>query len=257
MTLPHYILRRFVEPGGERQEKRKEFVRVAGICEACDKAVVYRKIMGVEQIDGIWYNGAVYHYQCRQAAGPFLSRRNKVLKGNLEEEEYRFWVGTPEQGMGFSMCRACRTSIYNKLDRDGHFKDPKFSIGGLQCSVRLVNAYKKLSDLTQCLICKKQRFGHTRWGVPICDSPTCESNWKFNQQRWMPLEAELFRNKKRAIFEAKALVVVGEPEIVKAVSYIDTPAGARAWCKLCNMYCDNEGHEFEHTQRLVGGVYEA
>lgn len=251
MTLPLYILRRFVEPGGGRLWKPPAPpAEVAGICPVCSKAVLRTKLMGYDQLDGIWYMNDVYHYKCprphvlSENFVPLHVRLDRIPKGNLGEEEYRFWIGGVDKSSNFALCRACRKSVYSPFDRKQHFADSKWFVGGDPCSTRLVNAYKILSALPACIICKKSRFGKGKWGVPLCEQADCVRNWMFEQQRWIPLEQQLELQRKKAEFMER------QPE--KVTTLVIVP-DTRKWCPRCSMFEEEFDHAKVHAAWLHQG----
>ena len=230
MTLPLYILRRSVEPGGVRLKKLTTDL-VAGLCEACSRPVLRKKIMNVEQIDGRYLNYKLYHHGCMPEVGyvsPYRRPRGKEAIGNLEEAEYRYWIGSKDEWSSFSMCRACRFSAYSAVDREKHTKDEALAVGGERCCGRLVKAYKALEISTICVVCKQLRYNNTKWGVPLCNSAHCQAEWKYSLERWIPIENQLMMQKKAAYVEAA----------VKP---------AREWCEQCGMMTDNVAHPETHT----------
>jgi hypothetical protein len=255
--IPPYMLRRLAMPGGIRLPKREEPQDVAGICPTCSKAVIREVLLGCKQVKGQYTRGDFYHYQCvprygYSPGGWHVEAKFSIPKGNLGQEEYRYWIGVEEQSMAFAMCRCCRQSVYgNTRDRTLHFADSRYVLDGNQCSVRLTNAYKQmLLNCRECIICKKNRFNHDKWGVPICELPACERAWKFDVgTRWVALETELMLQKKKAEFLArvksneKAIVTLGEKMT------------ERAWCMMCSMFVDQKGHEDIHNRRAESQAY--
>lgn len=248
MTLPRYILDRYWKPGGVRLRKLEPPIKVAGICPLCLKEVVFGRINGEEQLTGIRWGGGVWHYHCHQANRPgpgrqfadfrVLNGRGKPVKGNLDEAEYRYWIGFPDDCTILAICRACRTQVYGKFERDRHFKDPTYAVDGDPCSTQLVRCYKRLLTLTHCIVCKKNRYNSERWGVPLCNSADCEATWKFGTDKWAPLQACLNSLKKKAAAKAMEIPVLNMP---------------RAWCRVCETYTDTKGHNEIHMAYLKLG----
>lgn len=268
MSLPNYILRRFVASRGIRLPKMKtnKGEEVAGTCATCSKAVVWREtgVPGGKRLDGRWSRGEYYHWSCatpeesddyRCWQNGWISRHERqetaVAKGNLEQEEYRYWVGTdaaPDIESKWAMCRCCRTSTYSKDQRIAHFRDPDFLCNGNQCSHRLIQAYEKLKSSTLCLVCKQPRNGNLKWGIPLCDNPSCEKSWKFGQERWLPLYIELNKQEKAPVEATKVA------KVVKA--FIDCGGDkptTRPYCEDCRMFTDNAAHYEEHRLKIMRG----
>lgn len=241
MPLPLYYLRHLVMPSGIRLPKLQEAQDVAGICPTCSKAVIRKRMMGVLQVDGMYSRGEHYHYNC---VPPFpygsQSSDGRIPKGNLPQEEYRFWVGCDMTHSDFAICRCCRMSTYGSKLRAEHFANEKLWVAGESCSVRLVNAYKLLLNQPECIVCKRNRFQQSKWGVPLCEQPFCEREWKFGQTKWLSLEVHLDMQKKKAEFlqrrrEEKPMVALGPT------------CKMRPWCSQCHMFEDNEGHKDIHA----------
>lgn len=241
MSIPNYMLRRLFFPGGVRLLKATPEEKAQGICPTCSKPVFEKRFMGVMQLDGLYSHGNVYHYGCREVSGSWhkVGAVFTVPRGNLPQEEYRYWIGYAQQQSGYAMCRACRGSFYSDQQRELHFKDDKVFVGGQNCAVRLVAAYKILLTGQTCLICKRQRFNHTKWGVPICESDTCERAWKFESTRWIELERILLDQRKRDLLLKK--VAANDALITR----IDAPM--REYCSKCKMYKDNTSHLALHN----------
>lgn len=271
MTLPDYILRRML-PRGIRLPHfpvLKEPLQVAGTCQKCGEDVYWIKVQaGDRHINGRWvqYPGGstasgYYHLLCptpdeeeKQAAWEggygWKSRRNskdtdEVPKGNLPQEEYRYWLGaeqTPAES-SFAMCRACRQSTYGSAQRIAHFHDPDFEIGGMNCAARLNQVYEKLRAKKICIVCREDRKGNAKWSVPICTK--CERAWKFGQTRWLPLAYELNKQKKAIVG-----ILVSEVDGVEKKT-------TRPYCDACRMFADNEAHADEHRRKIICGEIHA
>ena len=89
--------------------------------------------------------------------------------GNLENQDYRFWIGAHDPKVKFSQCKACCLDSWSAEQRLEH--------KAIGCTKILVAAYKLLLRAMLCVICDAET-SNTRWGVPIC-SPGCEERWKF------------------------------------------------------------------------------
>ncbi len=247
MPLPLYMLRRLAMPGGVRLPKFVSFKPIDGECFECKKPVYMTKINGHNQTEGYRRNGQLYHYNCLPSEPSqyrnFGAGHGEVPSGNLSNEEYRYWIGSPYPASTLAICRACRTQVWTGESRLAHSKDDKFVVGGERCAKRLTMAYAILLREPQCVVCKAQRYGSEKWGVPLCNKNDCLRKWKFEEDRWVFLEAELEKQVKRAAFLARRK---GE-----AVTNIRQPIGR--WCQTCSMRTDEEGHELTHLQMTFGG----
>jgi hypothetical protein len=212
------------------------------------------KIMGAFQVQGIYRDGFFYHYHCIPVARDWRTNReeeSKVLKGNLEPEEYRFWIGSKESYTTYAMCRCCRTSVYSSIDRKAHLNDEKFAVAGDRCAIRLTKVYAILLEWQVCLVCKKQRFNNKKWGVPLCDRSECHMEWKFGQAKFVAVESLLNQQLKKAEFLAREKV--GKTSTSFAIQESKGVTVFRPWCKVCQMYSDNAAHSEIHAAALIEG----
>jgi len=260
MALPNYILQRFSKPGGVRLAKKEEYVPIAGICPICLRNVIWRKYVsgGAEQVDGVYQNGVYYHWQCRPSTyevyGPPKVDDAKVPAGNLDNEEYRYWVGGPQEDYVFAMCRACKKCKYGKPERQQHFKDPDFLVNGDPCTTQLVNAYKYLMESKLCLVCKQNRYNRSRWGVPLCEQPECLRKWKFSTDKYIALEFQLeLQRKKQAFHDRKAAGTLHSPKMGEFTVLPSDKPTRLPWCKYCQMFTDNTIHAEIHMDKIGRG----
>jgi hypothetical protein len=257
MPLPPYILKRYVIPGGVRLLSKEEPKDIAGLCAICTKPVVREKVCGMTQLNGLYSGGQVYHYRCK----PIYSANDYPVtevpvNGNLEPEEYRFWIGYRDSKSPYAMCRCCRESTYASKMRKEHFQSEKHTIGGKNCSARLAIAYEKLLTLNYCIVCRKQRFGHKKWGIPICEQVQCQNTWRFDTQVYKPLDMWLKLIEKKSDYSAKKVAEkYGDNLIDTNVLQTDKDGKTtyRPWCNVCLMMADSPEHEEEHMRRMLGG----
>jgi hypothetical protein len=260
MTLPLHFLRRMSAPGGNRLPKQLLLQETAGKCPACNKPVYKTRLLGAYQVDGTFTRGDYYHKECAPVITyPVEWRRSSILespKGNLGPEEYRFWIGSLMPASALAMCRCCRTSVYGARDRAQHFRDEKFRVGGDQCTVRLIKAYARMLHSPSCLVCKKQRFNHQQWGIPICEQTRCLTEWKFGQDRWIALEAELELQRAKAEWYKQHPGQAPPEPIHSELAFITNSEKltVRQWCPSCKMFEDSANHALFHANHLVGGV---
>lgn len=102
------------------------------------------------------------------------SARDVIPRGNLKEEEYRFWKGAAQASDPSSICRWCFGTAYTAEQRRNHH-------ALLHCNAKLMVVYKlgKSLEHPKCFVCG--HVGHwNRWGVPLCNNPGCLSRWKFS-----------------------------------------------------------------------------
>jgi ferredoxin len=68
--------------------------------------------------------------------------------GNLNNNDYRFWIGCSNPASEYSMCRACGTICFNSAHRFYHKETEK-------CTDILVEVYKLALRERLCLVCEK------------------------------------------------------------------------------------------------------
>lgn len=263
MILPIYILRRGIKPGGDRMPKLvplpKHIVTYPSSkwqpinlppnrpCAVCKGQVGTYKVGSREALAGEFRGQEYFHTDCFKLSGGEARRKDK---GNLPNEEYRFWVGyTHASGVG-AICRACLHSAYGPQNRKDHLNDDKMAIEGARCAEQLSKAYTALlKDKVNCIVCHKERYGHEKWGVPLCSSPDCEFTWRFDRsKRYIMLENRLtlIRNGKTPLSQAKALTQLEQITAKKG----GTLSGD--FCKDCQMWWGDAAHAQYHAERELG-----
>ena len=259
--LPRHILRRYVEPGGVRLSRVEPSDEVAGSCVICLRPVHRKRVLSVTQLDGMYKDGGFYHYGCaieaRQSKG--LGKVQPAW-GNLDPEDYRFWIGVRDPHLNYAMCRCCGESTYSAKERAQHFKSDKFRVNGMNCGARLALAYNlMLSTQGDCIICHKQRFMFQKWGVPICQDASCHNAWRFDHNKYVRLHGHLMAQKKKEEFlKAQTKLPPKAEDLPKDIQMVSQvgPDGAtvfRPFCRVCLMMADRPEHEKEHAKRLLGG----
>lgn len=184
--MPIWAIRSMLGPGGCRQEPFKQLPKPLVCWHGCCKK------RGVGLRDNHWYCDEHLVETpirpigfCSSTFTPYVHTPRK--QGNLENWEFRFWIGDKWNANGYATCRCCRAIVFNKAGRDDH-KD-KFEYPN--CFVMLTNAYKELLKKGRCLVCREGTM-QRNWGVPICAG--CEDAWKFHTtEKFLLLEQELFR----------------------------------------------------------------
>jgi hypothetical protein len=107
-----------------------------------------------------------------------VSQKSLVPKGNLINDDYRYWKGFSlnYSALNEGTCRWCQV-LFRGRDKmlEHHNKS--------SCKLHLTALYRyaKLSSKTQryCFACK-QETSNAHWGIPMCDDSNCYSRWKFN-----------------------------------------------------------------------------
>lgn len=295
MTLPLHFLKRFVEPRGIRLPKRSDPVEVAGVCPICKLSVLRKKLLCETQLQGVIQNGVYYHTVCAPKSNlysevrpaPAIVQVVENVKGNLQMEEYKYWIGYRAKPMDskWAMCRCCRTMTYGVSDRKEHFRNTKYALDGDQCSTRLVRAYKILLTQDVCLVCKKPRYDGEKWGVPLCHSILCHTNWMFDAgTKYIQLYTQLKLQEKKSDFLSRQKAEIeeakrsrpycqeckmfadnpvhdqlhqGDKMFIKCTS-VDSKTGITkelVWCNMCKMHTDNINHGPVHNAMARGGTF--
>lgn len=125
------------------------------------------------------------HVRGREGFNPWNSRAIEGPNpnpGNLENWQYRYWIGDKDIKSDLSICRCCRQHVVDKHERLKH--SSKWN-----CWKKLEAAYCKLEKSGFCMICAKWTVGMC-WGVMLC-TPECTDKWKFLIKRWASLESLL------------------------------------------------------------------
>lgn len=94
--------------------------------------------------------------------------------GNLDNMEYRFWIGTRNEQTKFASCRWCRMVTFGPNERTAHNEGPHS-----HCTSKLVKAYGVLNAKGRCVVCDGSCRSRREWGIPICGDK-CMEAWKFN-----------------------------------------------------------------------------
>ena len=191
MKAPSWMIRNILYTFGARPPKFRPTLdlRDEGRCDKCRK--IFRTIQ-----EKNWRSGHYYCDECVKniplaAMGPgfFSAGQNYTYSeaGNLEDWEYRFWVGMKHQQATYSLCKCCRTVVHGKNDRADHKKH--WGETEDSCMKRLQEAYKLIKKEGNCVCCKKKTY-EEKWGLPLC-SRVCQAEWKFSDTNWLILRAAL------------------------------------------------------------------
>ena len=226
--LPKFILAQLTQPWGRKFPKRggpapwpvrnmgftAPGLRTRENCTLCGFP------LGGEA--SVYFAQAQYHKRCepnqrpgrmrdwRQERNVFYSKSQQrsiyedIPEGNLDDSEYRFWVGCVVETSGFARCRACHKSFDTRADRLKHKIVP---VGDSQCTIKLVAAYKTLALKNKCLVCQEQTWTK-HWGVPLCNTVSCIKRWMFETTHWTPLELEIMKGDPRGpkIIDAEGII---------------------------------------------------
>jgi hypothetical protein len=94
-------------------------------------------------------------------------------KGNLDENDYRYWIGNRYPGAQYSTCRRCMVLVHVEQRKEHSKKN--------DCNLLLVEVFKKLQFDKRCVQCDEVTL-FSKWGIPLCDR-FCIDDWKFELER--------------------------------------------------------------------------
>jgi hypothetical protein len=98
------------------------------------------------------------------------NRRYVCHTGNLNNAEYRFWIGTQNPASRYAECRLCHEPAYTMLARMKHQQETGHTKA-------LILAYDLLKLDARCLVCDNPTKLEY-WGIPIC-SNSCKLEFAF------------------------------------------------------------------------------
>lgn len=93
-----------------------------------------------------------------------------VSRGNLPNDEYRYYVGKMSEQYLFATCRFCEAVIGGPVNRKNHETG--------YCKENLLIIYRLLREKGNCVVCDK-KTNYSKWGIPLCTIP-CENEWRFS-----------------------------------------------------------------------------
>lgn len=101
------------------------------------------------------------------------------LKGNLENEDYRFFIGSYNKNEMYSQCRVCLKLLFTKAARKAHGSE-------YGCCLLLTNTSKALLKTDTCVVCGEHCYA-AKWGFHMCmptktmniNQPSCAILWMF------------------------------------------------------------------------------
>lgn len=127
--------------------------------------------------------------QLEEIQQKFVRRVRKESTGNLDNMDYRFWVGALNLGSRFSKCRACPQVCFSDEERKAHMEKTS-------CTTWLIRAYRLLLTKRICAFCACKTLDE-KWGVPLCED-ICQHEWRF-QDGANSLKAALEETKKQLV----------------------------------------------------------
>lgn len=156
--VPLNVILQIVHPGGRRHEKRiRDWWTAANAS--------HWTVPGGRVIQPSFDRRLPAHYKKNDADSP----------GNLENAEYRFWIGFGESSGRYSKCRFCGVLKWSLAERRAHQQ-----IAG--CTSKLVALYRLAlaASPRRCLACNElAEPKQETWGVPL--HPGCVRKWQFQQ----------------------------------------------------------------------------
>jgi len=124
---------------------------------------------------------------CGDAAGPDTARGSwersrqrpvrdfyaeKPIRGNLREEEYRFWNGNHAMNSEVATCRWCKTWCYGRDAMQKHQSETEH----LRI-LREIYDFARKQGSRLCFSCGiKTSYEH--WGIPLCCTLRCLNRWR-------------------------------------------------------------------------------
>lgn len=114
-----------------------------------------------------------YEARYQQSLREREDRESKiVIRGNLREEEYRFWNGSQSVSTDIATCRWCRHWAYGHDAMRLHQSrtDHTRILREIYDTARQMNVH-------MCFTCGA-RTRHERWGIPLCNSNRCLNKWR-------------------------------------------------------------------------------
>lgn len=90
-------------------------------------------------------------------------------RGNLPNDEYRFFIGYPAKQSTVSVCRWCTGRFETEAARKAHKES--------DCKRNLISLYQRLRLDKLCVVCDVKTH-REYWGLPLC-SDACEQEYRF------------------------------------------------------------------------------
>jgi hypothetical protein len=95
-----------------------------------------------------------------------------VVRGNLREEQYRFWNGSSVVSTDIATCRWCRHWAYGQAAMTLH----QHNTDHTRILREIYDTARKMS-LRRCFACGSTTRKE-RWGIPLCASNRCLNKWR-------------------------------------------------------------------------------
>lgn len=121
---------------------------------------------------GLDHSGA-YEESYKRAKREREEREDKIaIRGNLREEEYRFWNGSQSTQTDIATCRWCRHWAYGHEAMRAHQSRTDHT----RILREIYDAARKM-NVKMCFTCGA-RSRHERWGIPLCNTNRCLNRWR-------------------------------------------------------------------------------
>lgn len=160
MAMPLWILRSITQPYGSRLPKVQLLAK--------PKTNGSRYLPMIYQGDDDWNGGnTIWTANDREIVN------GKVVDGNLENQEYEFFMGSAWADAQRAVCRFCGETMWVKALRKEHFAKT-------DCSQNIKKIAALLRRDKKCVICDTGS-NRTIYGLPIC-KVECLAKFKFAQR---------------------------------------------------------------------------
>lgn len=161
LRIPYGIIRQLCYPGGVRLEPRMNKARPSE--PSVDASYHYITHKGYNPGS---HSGIVVVNPTQVT--PEHPKAVMSLAGNLSNEAYRFFKGSPIESSDYFRCRGCEQEEQHKARKITHMKD---------CRLLMQTIVEFLKRDKLCVICNTQTK-RERWTVPLC-SEACINKWRF------------------------------------------------------------------------------
>lgn len=174
---PDWAIRATRKIGGKRHPKRVRVETMVNYQSDSPLPPPWRGPLANSDTGGGVVERALARRERRKQKGTAhtVSAKKAVPKGNLREEDYRFWKGYVTAGEDFgAQCRWCSSYYKGKYQMQEHHKLAP-------CKEYLLALFKYAKQTVPqryCFACKKETE-QFRWGIPLCQNVACFTNWKF------------------------------------------------------------------------------
>jgi hypothetical protein len=122
---------------------------------------------------GMGDHSGAYEERWRREQREREERDNKIIvRGNLKEEQYRFWNGAFSPVSEIATCRWCRYSAYGAEQMHDHQSKTDHTR-----ILRQVYDFARKLPTPMCFACGA-KTRKERWGIPLCAANKCLNRWR-------------------------------------------------------------------------------